>query len=574
MRKYGSIKFDAKTKQWCITTEAHVAMRIKRVFGKMDERQFKVLKISATTENSRDLQWFLERYPMDVDPESMLAMLAQQHLDAETTVEKLLAGITEPVSFDLKEPARDYQMIAAAMLTAVSGYLLGDDVGVGKTLSGILCALTPGRLPALVVTLTHLPPQWKRQVERFTGLSIHILKSGKPYDITKYHGGKFPDIIISNYAKLRGWAETLCGLIRYICFDEVHELRHPDSAKYAAAKTLADSVEFKIGLSATGIFNYGGEIFNIMEILRPGALGTREEFIREWCKKGPGGKYLLKDPVAFGLYLREAGLMLRRTRADVKREIPPVTIVPHIFEIDGDVMDHMSGDSVGLARQLLTMENEEYRGQRMQASGEFDVMLRQATGVAKAKYVAEFVKMLHEESGEKIVLFGWHRAVYDIWMKELKYLNPVLYTGSESTAQKEASRIAFVEGDSDLMIISNRSGAGLDGLQDVCHIGVSGELDYSSSTQIQNLGRIHRDGQEEPCIMYYLIADSGSDPVISDILGVKRQQLAGINDPIPLEGGVEATVDVGYIKRLAKDFLLRRGEKLPEAVQEEIPEAA
>src|SRR3546814_3105109 len=76
-------------------------------------------------------------------------------------------------------------------------------------------------------------------------------------------------------------------------------------------------------------------------------------------------------------------------------------------------------------------------GEKMNAAGEFDALMRQATGVAKAPFVAEYVRLLCE-SGEKVVLFGWHREVYAIWQEKLKDLKPVLYTGSESESQKDA----------------------------------------------------------------------------------------------------------------------------------------
>jgi hypothetical protein len=37
------------------------------------------------------------------------------------------------------------------------------------------------------------------------------------------------------------------------------------------------------------------------------------------------------------------------------------------------------------------------------------------------------------EGGEPVVLVGWHRDVYDIWL-ELRDLKPAMYTGSESAA--------------------------------------------------------------------------------------------------------------------------------------------
>jgi hypothetical protein len=48
-------------------------------------------------------------------------------------------------------------------------------------------------------------------------------------------------------------------------------------------------------------------------------------------------------------------------------------------------------------------------------------LLRQATGIAKAPFVADFVRLL-VESGEKVLLYGWHREVYSIWRDKLKDL--------------------------------------------------------------------------------------------------------------------------------------------------------
>lgn len=562
MRTYGTITCDKRYRKFRIKAEPHVVMRMKRVFGKIDDSARGVLTLSATRENARDLEWFSTRYRLDVDDPTYLTQLSREHQEIESTVERLLNGIDPVPQFNLKLPPRDYQKIAAQMWLTVRGLLLGDDVGLGKTISALTGLAQPGTLPALVVTLTHLPEQWKAEIERFTGLEVHILKKATPYDITKYHKGRMPDVVISNYHKLSGWRETFDGVFKAVIFDEASELRHTGSAKYNAARDIAAGAEYRLGLSATPIYNYGAEIWNILEILRPGALGTYEEFVREWCTHSYNGKPKIKDPAALGLYLREAGLMLRRTRKEVGRELPPCTIIPHIIGADTSKIEKMTGGAIELAK-LVLRQGEAYKGEKMRAAGEFDLRMRQATGIAKAPFVAEFVKFLHQESGEKIVLFGWHHEVYAIWMELLKDLKPVLYTGQQTPTQKQAAKQAFIEGDSQVLIISNRAGLGLDGLQKVCHIGVVGELDYSPSVHIQNRGRIERDGQGEPILFYFLIAESGSDPIISDILGVKKQQLEGINTP---SGDLieELEVDGDYIKRLAADFLRRNGQTVPE----------
>jgi hypothetical protein len=64
-----------------------------------------------------------------------------------------------------------------------------------------------------------------------------------------------------------------------------------------------------MGVTNTPVYNYGDEIHNILDILAPGALGTREEFIREWGgAAGNNGKVLVTNPAALGTYLRDQGL--------------------------------------------------------------------------------------------------------------------------------------------------------------------------------------------------------------------------------------------------------------------------
>ncbi|MFH4324717.1 SNF2-related protein, partial [Acinetobacter baumannii] len=108
------------------------------------------------------------------------------------------------------------------------------------------------------------------------------------------------------------------------------------------AKLISDQAELRLGLSATPIYNYGDEFYNIIEILRPDSLGTATEFAREWCSH----EKRINDPKAFGMFLRDEGLMLRRTRADVNRELPPVQIIPQYVESDPKVLDQIKGKAM------------------------------------------------------------------------------------------------------------------------------------------------------------------------------------------------------------------------------------
>lgn len=540
MKVYGKLEYDEGC--WVVTAEPHVILRAKRIFKQISRQYRGQLVLSDTIDVCRDLDWMLSRYPLELSRATRrrLNRGVRQHRERELLVADLMSGTMQARPFELAVPPRDYQKIAAELALRTSGLLLADDVGLGKTCSAICMLAEPTTRPALVVTLTHLTRQWQGELQTFApSLSTHVLRRGTPYDLAAPAAaagqlalpGAFPDVIITSYSKLAGWAETLAPLINGLVFDEVQELRTGTASnKGAAAFALADAVDFRLGLSATPIYNYGAEIYNVMQPLAPGALGTRSEFMTEWCGEVDSrGRSKLRDPKAFGTYLRETGRMLRRTRADVGRELPEVVRIPHTVDTDAKPLREVKGAAVSLAR-LIVGHGEAARGEKWRAAEELSALLRHATGVAKAPYVAEFVRMLID-SGESVVLYGWHRDVYAIWQERLASLEPAMYTGTETPAQKQRSKQRFLSKETPLLIMSLRSGAGLDGLQGHCRTTVFGELDWSPYVHEQCIGRVHRDGQDESVTAYYLIADSGSDPVVADTLQIKRSQGEGLRNP-------------------------------------------
>jgi len=564
LKTFGELKISKDRKTWILDCEPHIVMRLKRVFPKVSRKAHGSIRVTNTIDTCRELDWFMSRYPLvmsDAD-RKILEGESARHQEQEGIVADLLSGIRPPSEYKLALPPRSYQRIAADMAFAQGGLLLADDLGLGKTCSGICLLSRPECRPALVVTMTHLTHQWEREIQKFVpGLRTHVLRKATPYDLRMTKRTKpgqllltpeTPDVIITNYHKLSGWADVLAPMLNTVIYDEAQELRHEDSAKYKAANHISLHTKWRMGLTATPIYNYGDELFHVTNCLMPGRLGTKQEFIEEWCKEANARSFSIADPKAFGTYARDAGIMLQRTRADVGRELPALTKIPTPIECNTKALEDIESAAGELAR-IIMGDTEEARGQKMHASEELSGLVRQATGIAKAPYVAAFARML-VESGKKIVLWGWHRAVYDLWMDALKDLKPVLYTGSESATQKEAARLAFVEGDAKILVMSLRSGAGLDGLQEVCDTGVYGELDWSPGVHEQCGGRIHRDGQKNPVFLYFLISDEGSDPIVSDVLGLKKQQSDGVmgDDDALLESSG------ANIKALAQLYLARK----------------
>lgn len=547
-RTYGTIEYDKKRDIISITAaEPHVCIRLKHVFQQLQQYGTVPFEFQNTPEICNDLLWFMERYPLNMsqDVHKILVKRKKVYINDINERERILMPEYIAVPCELKEgfEARQYQLQARDLFWSVKRLVLADHMGLGKTISAIISMLKPGLMPAAVVVQTHLTFQWRSEIMKFTNLRVHIVQTRRAYSLPE------ADVYIFKYTSLSGWVDTFgAKFFKYVVFDECQELRCTGSDKYSASALLSKNADYCLALSGTPIYNYGEEIFNICNLVKPMCLGTSYDFYREWCY----GRSV-KEPKALGTYLREQHIVLRRTRADVGRELPPINTLVYEIEYDDNEVKKVED----LARKLAIATTTGSFMERGEAARELDMRVRQATGISKAKSVALWVRMFMQNE-EPIMLAAWHREVYEIWLEELAEFNPVMYTGSETPKQKEEAKQKFISGQTKLFIISLRSGVGIDGLQQVCKTIIFGELDWSPKVHDQLTTRLDRDGQQEEVTAIYLTTDWGSDPVIIDLLGVKSSQAHGIVDPM-LSAGVQHS-DESRIKRLAAQFLDKKEE--------------
>lgn len=545
-RTYGTLSYEPDRAEWRMSEmDPHVAIKLKNMFPRVPKHATQPFSFHHAPEVCADLDWFLSRYPMRMsadDAEFLRGGRSSYEADLAEAERLLLPDYVAPPFVGFRDGLAAYPMqVQAIKLARLRGrLLLGDDLGLGKTTVALGAILDPTFLPAAAVVQSHLGIQWLNRARQFTNLRVHLIAGNKPYDLPE------ADLYIFRYSNLAAWADVLDAVrLPTVIYDEIQELRTGAStAKYRGAQVLSRHAHrLRLALSASPVYNYGNEIFPILELIEPGALGTWDEFTREWCSFN-GTKYIVKDPDALGTYLREQHLMLRRNRGGQ----PVNTIVRHV-PYDQDV----AAESEDLARALAIKVLNGSFMERGQASRELDMLARQVTGVAKARHVANVVRILLS-AGTPVILAGWHREVYEIWQEALKDFHPVMYTGTESPVQKERNKQRFIDGESDLLIISLRSGAGLDGLQARCSTVVIGELDWSPKVHEQLIGRVDRPGQTaDEVTAIYLVTDQGSDPVVTGVLGLKGAQARGITDPL---AGVEHVhSDESRVKLLAERYL-------------------
>lgn len=396
IKTYGKIIYNKESKKWeIVSAQPHVCIKLKALFTGFHKYEKPPFIFIDAPENCNNLHWFMQRYPLEISDNDLARMKRGKNKFINKINE--LEAIATPdyvptkLSFKNGKSARNYQLQHRDLFWKCKRLLNVDDIGLGKTLEAIITC-DAHTLPALVAVQTHMPQQYKGAIEEYTDLRVHIIKGTTPYNLPP------ADIYISKYSCLAGWINFFqTKFYKMAVFDEVQELRHDGTGKYEAAMELSINAEYAGGYSATPIYNFGDEMYNILNAINPGCLGDRESFLREWTNDGR----TIKDTAAFGTYLRENFLMLRRTREEVGRELPPVNILVQTVAHDDDEVKNAQA----LARELAIKVTSGSFVERGQAARELDMLVRHNTGVAKARGVAEFVKIILENN-EPVILAG------------------------------------------------------------------------------------------------------------------------------------------------------------------------
>ncbi len=529
---YGTLRYEDG--EWIIDGEPIVCQMAKRLFPGSSGKGQGHARFASSKRTDGDLNWLMLRYPLRVeDPERWKQSIEKTKAHVLRREELNLnpaKAFCKPTEFTLE--LRDFQQEGLGFLLHNNRALLADEQGLGKTVQALAFLSHIDQWPAIIVVPPHLRTNWQKEIERILRVSpmvgenvsliesnnipkIHVIKGLKPYHLPE------AQIYIIHYGLLRGWMKALPQIgAPTVIFDEIQDLRRRESQKYSAASLLAEQTENVIGLSGTPIYNKGGEIWNIMNIIEFHCMRDWESFTREWCCGY--GSDLVSDPDILGEYLRREGLLLRRTKDQVLKELPPKRRIVQFVDADEKTFDNLIYDAIQKVTELDNCKDVLKRGR---LTREIIEETRQATGIAKAPDVAAFVQMLLE-SGDKVILCAHHHAVFDIYHEKLMEYNPVFITGRQNQKQKDESEDAFMNGRSNLCCLSMRAASGLNLQRANCV--VFGELDWSPAVHSQAEDRAHRMGQVDSVLSYYLVTQTGSDQQIQDYLGLKVSQFVGI----------------------------------------------
>ena len=496
--------------------------------------------VSAHPDNVRVIRDVVEQYDLDIRTPKRWQRILKRTKAEERLAKKLDAlapAETPPGLFCGK--LMHFQKIGLDFLEKTDGVsMLADEMGLGKTVQTLAyLSKHPEALPAVVVAPLITVENWRRETERFLRLPgqkprmpvIKKIRSGKPGPLPK------ADIYLINYELVyKRYADLAAVTPKTVVYDEIQNLRNPSSKKYGGCWSLAriNDVEHRIGLSGTPIYNRGIEMYGIADIIKPGVLGERYEFVGKYCDYNNQTSNRKRKPLAEAL---RRSVLLRRRKLEVMTDLPEKNRVQQEVDIDVkqydkevEAMYQRMESAKTLADSAAPDEKDEMLQEFNKEVREMRIQERQVAGLAKAPHVVEYLsELLRDYEEEKFVVFCHHREVHKILYRGLARANPVQVIGGQSDRARQAAIDAFQNDPGCRVIICGLRAGNLGiNLTSAAYV-VFAELDWSPAVHMQAEDRLHRIGQKRSVFSHYLVGRGTFDEFLVGMLTDKAKEISG-----------------------------------------------
>lgn len=440
-------------------------------------------------------------------------------------------GVVKPSKVDAEKVRqafpefRDYQIKGVAFILAANNRaLLADDMGLGKSPMSI-AALgvrdNGGRY--LVVAPANVIYKWKDEWERWwkgEPCSVSVVESKDDFDSR---------VCIISYDTLRRRVKELTGIkFEGIIFDECHYLKNNKAARTEAAKTIVSNAGSILSLSGTPFLNRPIEIFNTLNILRPIEWANYFQFGLRYCKgfKSAFGWDFTGKSNEAELVSRLKPIMLRRTKAEVLKELPPISRVRIPVKISGEHEKHYNSAVKDIISHLRETGGNWQRAQYAQTLVKIN-HLRHILGRGKAEIAIEWGQDFFEANpDEQLVFYCTHHDVVDsIFAAMSKVVKVDCITGSVPPKARQEIVKRFQSGEIKALIITEAGGEGINlfAASNILFV----ERNWTPAREEQAEARLHRMGQDDAVTAWYLIGP-GFDQTFDRIVENKREVFRSI----------------------------------------------
>lgn len=433
----------------------------------------------------------------------------------------------------------NFQQEGAAWLAGRRHALLADEMGLGKTVQAIDAADQANADRILVLCKAVARRHWASEFQKWSDKdrTIQLILPGDTPDpdaqvhVINYDIAHRPEIL-GRLVKLR-WDVLIA--------DEMHSLKAGrDSLRGQVVldprRGLWRRAEHVWGLSGTPAPNHAGDLHPWLSTLHPELLGPKlagsyDEFLKHYCRAQPTpyGWRVRGNKPGRGRELREllSGVLLRRKRADVLPDLPPLSVDTRALdaEPDRDLAELESHPEYLTIRSvLLGMDPEAHPVEASEAWGQELSTLRRLTGLAKARATAELAaEELTQRS--KLTIYGWHPEVLDELGRALSDYQPLVVHGGTPAAEKEQAAEQFQSDPTRRVFIGQIQSAGTSITLTAASRMLICEPSWVPGENEQAILRILRIGQTSNCEVSFLALPGTIDEIVQAVFARKAQAI-------------------------------------------------
>jgi SNF2 family DNA or RNA helicase len=485
--------------------------------------------------------------------------LQSRRFEATQSEQDLLA--VEELKDEIK--LLDHQLSAAhrAVTDMGRGTLFADEVGLGKTIEiGMVLKemdLRETRESFLILTPAQLAPQWQQELEEKFSLDFVC-----NYD-DEFQGFGEHDRIVASVDTAKGKRHVEDVLSRrwdVLVLDEAHYVRNEGTKRYE----LLEDLDYQEALfaTATPVQNDISDLYSIVNLIRPGLLGTQSEFESRYMMNEAGDQ--IQNPKELQRKLDRVMIRNRREETDIdftNREVRTNTFDPsdEEEELYRAVTDYVrssysSQDAKHLVLLLLQKEvvsspsavmstvDRWIRGEgsatisesEKERLREIKEIAERITTTTKQDRLQEIVETIDEQlETTRVVVFTQFRSTQDEIAASARELDqPVHVVNGDLSSKRKDAVVGDFEREGGILVATDSISEGRN--MQFCNAMVNYDLPWNPMKVEQRIGRIDRIGQEREVHVFNLaLSDTVEEHVLEKLYGkidLFTQSIGGLRD--------------------------------------------
>ncbi len=473
--------------------------------------------------------------PVSVSPDA--EEFIQERLHRERLAELVRAIRRDPAKHPLrtallKVPLLPYQLDGVAFAAGTGRAVLADDMGLGKTIQAIgtaeLLAREADIRKVLVICPASVKSQWRNEIHRFVGRDVQLIAGATAGRAEQYRNNAF--FTICNYEQV---LKDILAIEQVpwdlIILDEGQRIKNWEAKTSRVIKGLRS--RFALVLSGTPLENRLDELYSVVQFIDDRRLGPGFRFFHRHRIVDDRGKVVgyrhLDD-----LRERLRPILLRRTRADVRLEVPERTTeivrIPPTEEQKAIHDSHMQTVAQIVAKKFITeMDLLRLRMAllmcRMSADGSYLVTKEEPNWSSKLERLAGLFDEIAAEDGRKVVLFSEWTTMLDLIEPLLKERGLAFVRLDGKVPQKRRQDLVHTfqtDPACRLFLTTNAGSTGLN-LQ-AANTVINVDLPWNPAVLEQRIGRAHRMGQTQQVQVFILITEQTIEENLLETLSAKK----------------------------------------------------